>query len=87
MNDEADQTLNSPDYAVWKIIALESGMPMSDVHATSTVRYRLLAATALCNELMGDTSATAVIEVFKQINLEANLSSQQLLSWPQPDAT
>lgn len=87
MNDPADQTLNSPDHAVWQIIALESGMPISDVKATSIVRHRLLAASALCVEILDDASPTAVIEVFKQISREANLSSRQPLNWPQPNDT
>lgn len=87
MDEMIAQTLNSPDYAVWQIIALESGMPISDVKATSKVRYRLLAATTLCDEILDDTSAPAVVEVFRQINIEANLAERSRRSWPQTDHT
>jgi hypothetical protein len=78
----ADRTLNSDEFGLWQIAAMESGMPLSEVEAVATVRRRMLGAAAVVDEVLGDRlTAEAVTEAVRQIHAVAAATAPLNLFW------
>lgn len=78
----ADHTLNSDEFGLWQVAAMESGMPVAEVEAVAAVRWRFLGAAAVADEVLGDRlTAEAVIEAARQIHEVAKITAPLSLYW------
>lgn len=76
---DQDQTLNSPEFQRWSVVAAESGMPTDDITATARVRHRLLAAVWICQEAIPGAAPSDVLRIFEAIDREA---ASAMVEWP-----
>lgn len=81
-----NRTLASDAWGAWSVAAHESGVDQAELRAITIARMRLLGATAVANEVLGDQATTECItEILKHIRKARTLPDHNIYWTDDPD--